>query len=325
MHPSSSQNRVLMVVASAAVLGVAVAACGGGDHRQSQTSSDTLSTSSHGGSARVLPCQELIGTGPPVSGMHVVLGVVALPASPWTRRALQTARSGLRDPRARLLAKQGLVIRAGARFRLIVQGRLSDRLSIGWGNAREGHRGTHDCGECVLRTSGREVAGVRRRLLRSRSHVRTADRRREWTAATGSDRHRQGVRRPTPTAPTDERVIPHRGERSEPVICRGACVPAAASRSRGPGEDRGRGPLSWQLLGASSGFRWTARGVRSTLGQCREDRSSTSLHPRGDPPCGRSSAVSSSWRIWRRRSRRPRPAAARLCSSRVSRASARRG
>jgi hypothetical protein len=74
--------------------------------------------------------------------MRVVLGVVALPVSPWTRRALQTARSGLRDPRARLFAKQGLVIRAGARFRLIVQGRLRDRLSIGWGNAGEGHRGT---------------------------------------------------------------------------------------------------------------------------------------------------------------------------------------
>jgi hypothetical protein len=142
MHPSGSQNRVLMVVASAAVLAVAVAACGGGDHQQSQTSRDTLSASSHGGAVRVLPCQELIGTGPPVNGMHVVLGVVALPASPWTRRALQTARSGLRDPRARLFAKQGLVIRAGARFRLIVQGRLRDRLSIGWGNAGEGHRGT---------------------------------------------------------------------------------------------------------------------------------------------------------------------------------------
>jgi hypothetical protein len=142
MHPSGSQNRVLMVVASAVVLAVAVAACGGGDHRQSQTSRDTLSASSDGGAVRVLPCQELIGTGPPVSGMHVVLGVVALPASPWTRRALQTARSGLRDPRARLFAKQGLVIRAGARFRLIVAGRLRDRLSIGWGNAGEGHRGT---------------------------------------------------------------------------------------------------------------------------------------------------------------------------------------
>jgi hypothetical protein len=142
MHPSCSQSRVLMVVASAFVLAVAVAACGGGHHRRSETSSDAATTSSHGGSVRALPCQEFIGTGPPVSGTHVVLGVVALPATPWTRRALQTVRSGLRDPRARLFAKEGLVIRAGARFRLIVQRRLRDRLSIGWGNAGEGHRGS---------------------------------------------------------------------------------------------------------------------------------------------------------------------------------------
>ena len=142
MHPGCSQSRILMVVASALVLAVAVAACGGAHHRQSRTSSDTLSTSSHWGSVRVLPCQELIGTGTPVSGMHVLLGVVELPASPWTPRALQTARSGLRDPRARLFAKEGLVIRAGARFRLIVQRELRGRLSIGWGNAREGHRGS---------------------------------------------------------------------------------------------------------------------------------------------------------------------------------------
>jgi hypothetical protein len=142
MHPSCSQSRVLMVVASAFVLAVAAAACGGDHHRQSETSSDTATTSAHGASVRVLPCQEFIGTGPPVSGMHVVLGIVALPASPWTRRALQTARSGLRDPRARLFAKEGLVIRAGARFRLIVAPRMRDRLSISWGNAGEGHRGS---------------------------------------------------------------------------------------------------------------------------------------------------------------------------------------
>lgn len=142
MHPSRSQSRVLMVVASAFAVAVAVAACGGGRHRQSETSSDTATTTSHGSSVRVLPCQEFIGTGPPVSGMHVVLGVVALPASPWTRRALQTAPSGLRDSGARLFAKEGLVIRVGARFRLIVQRRLRDRFSIGWGNAGEGHRGS---------------------------------------------------------------------------------------------------------------------------------------------------------------------------------------
>lgn len=74
--------------------------------------------------------------------MRVVLGVVALPASPRMRRALQTSSSTLPVPAARLFAKWGLVIRRGAQFRLIVPDRLRDRLSIGWGNAGEGHRGT---------------------------------------------------------------------------------------------------------------------------------------------------------------------------------------
>jgi hypothetical protein len=73
--------------------------------------------------------------------MSVVLGVVGLPASPRLRRALQTALTGSRDPEARLFAKWGLVVRAGARFELIVPRRLRDQLSIGWGNAGEGHVG----------------------------------------------------------------------------------------------------------------------------------------------------------------------------------------
>jgi len=142
MHPSSSQSRVLTVVTSTLVLAVVVASCGGGHHLRSGTISDPATRSSHRGSVRVLRCHEFIGTGPPVSGMRVILGVVALPASPWTRRALGAARSGLRDPSARLFAKQGLVIRAGARFRLIVPRGWRDRLTIGWGNAGEGHWGS---------------------------------------------------------------------------------------------------------------------------------------------------------------------------------------
>ena len=74
--------------------------------------------------------------------MRTVLGVVALPASPQMRRALQTARVGARDSATHMFAKWGLVIRPGARFRLIVPRRLRDRLSLIWGNANEGHRGT---------------------------------------------------------------------------------------------------------------------------------------------------------------------------------------
>lgn len=90
---------------------------------------------------RLLPCGETIGGGPPGQGMSVVASVVALPASPHLRHALQTALTGSSDPAARLFAKWGLLVRAGARFDLIVPVRLRDRLSIGWGNAGEGHVG----------------------------------------------------------------------------------------------------------------------------------------------------------------------------------------
>ena len=155
-----------------------------------------------------------------------------------------------------------------------------DRL----GQCRGGPSRHHDCGECVLRTSGREVAGLRRRLLRSRSHVRTADRRREWTAATGSDRHRQGVRRPTPTAPTDERVIPHRGERSEPVIvsrrmrpcwCKQIAQTGRRSRSR-PTQQAAGG----RLLGVSLD---SSRGPVDTWAMQRGSEQHAA------PPAGRSS------------------------------------
>lgn len=91
---------------------------------------------------RDLPCREFIATQPPAHNMRVILGVVALPTSPPLRRALQTARSDLHDPAARLFAKWGLDVRAGARLRLIVPNRLRTRFSIGWGNAGEGHRGS---------------------------------------------------------------------------------------------------------------------------------------------------------------------------------------
>ena len=105
-----------------------------------QTSGHRRDTPASG--VRGLPCGEFIATQPPEHDMRVVLGVVALPASPHFPLALQTSRSGLHDPAARLFAKWGLDVRVGARLRLIVPDRLRNRSSIGWGNAGEGHRGT---------------------------------------------------------------------------------------------------------------------------------------------------------------------------------------
>jgi hypothetical protein len=74
--------------------------------------------------------------------MRVVLGVVALPASPGLRRALQTSRTGAPGSSSRLFAKAGLWVRADTRFELIVPTALRGQLSIGWGNAGEGHVGS---------------------------------------------------------------------------------------------------------------------------------------------------------------------------------------
>ena len=92
------------------------------------------------GPGRILPCDEATGHQFPLHGMRVVLGVVALPASPGLRHALQTSRTGA--PGSRLFAKWGLWVRSGTRFELIVPAVLRGQLSIGWGNAGEGHVGS---------------------------------------------------------------------------------------------------------------------------------------------------------------------------------------
>jgi len=65
----------------------------------------------------ILDCANGLGTGLRTDELQVVLGVVALPASPRAA-ALQTARSG-DGGQPRLFAKSALVIRAGASFELL--------------------------------------------------------------------------------------------------------------------------------------------------------------------------------------------------------------
>jgi hypothetical protein len=138
-------TQVVAAVAVALVLAAALAGCG--DHHGRSRSSASLTRSGRPelsarreGSPRYLACGQYIGTGSPTRGMRVVLGVVALPATPSTRRALQASPSTLRDPAARLFAKQGLVIRTDTRFRLIVPDRFRDRLSIAWGSSSDTRR-----------------------------------------------------------------------------------------------------------------------------------------------------------------------------------------
>jgi hypothetical protein len=72
------------------------------------------------------------GKAAPAAPLRVVLGVVALPASPGYP-ALGTSLSGDSNRALRLFAKTGLVIRPGATFELIVPAPFANRLSIGWG------------------------------------------------------------------------------------------------------------------------------------------------------------------------------------------------
>lgn len=82
-----------------------------------------------------LPCSESIASLlQPSSGNTVVLGVVALPTSDARAFALQTDLSGERDPTARLFAKSGLEINAGAAFEIVVPDEAANRFSIGWGS-----------------------------------------------------------------------------------------------------------------------------------------------------------------------------------------------
>jgi hypothetical protein len=133
---------VLAVLIAVSVIAVVVLAGGRPQgHPSPQKPSGHLTPlTSPNGPGRTLPCDEAIGHQSPPPGMRVVLGVVALPASPGLRHALQTSRTGA--PGSRLFAKWGLWVRSGTRFELIVPAVLRGQLSIGWGNAGEGHVGS---------------------------------------------------------------------------------------------------------------------------------------------------------------------------------------
>jgi hypothetical protein len=120
------------------VSGVALVGCGGGGRR-----SHGVTTTATGTAVRSsapprdtgnLACDEDIDLRRPGStGMHVVLGVVALPTAP-AYGALQTSRTGMHG-RLRLFAKTGLVIKPHTTFELEVPAPLRGRMAIAWGNA----------------------------------------------------------------------------------------------------------------------------------------------------------------------------------------------
>jgi hypothetical protein len=119
----------------------------------------TSPTATAGSGSLTLPCQDAIASTPaPTGEVAIILGVVALPTNDSMPRALQTRSSGESDPVARLFAKQGLPIRAGASFELVVPHDVATRLSIGWGNPA--HRTRHlVVPGCASRTARLAYAG----------------------------------------------------------------------------------------------------------------------------------------------------------------------
>ncbi len=114
----------------------------------------------------VLSCQDVIGSeAAPSSDFSIVLDRVALP----TDRGLQANRSGESDPTARLFAKEGLLVRRGTSFDLVVPEDWRGRLTIGWGSPAK-------------RTSHLRVPGCRPTGTINQPHYRASD---EWLAYAG--------------------------------------------------------------------------------------------------------------------------------------------
>lgn len=115
------------------MIAILLTACTSGAGRPVPARQDGSSTSSGtAGAAAALDCGSFIGANVRAAPLQVVLGVVALPASPGSP-ALQTSLSGDGNGPLRLFAKAGLVIRPGSTFELIVPARFASRLRIGWG------------------------------------------------------------------------------------------------------------------------------------------------------------------------------------------------
>lgn len=138
-------TRRASAVVTAAVIAMLLAACtsgtgspGNGKTGPAATAGYTsgrpngLATSSATPAAgSALDCGNFIDLNARAAPLQVVLGVVALPASPGYP-ALQTFRTG-GNGQPRLFAKAPLIVRPGTTFELIVPARFTSRLSIGWG------------------------------------------------------------------------------------------------------------------------------------------------------------------------------------------------
>lgn len=96
-------------------------------------SADGEAAAEPNGSARTstLECADHIGTGDPAADLTEVAGVVALPVASRFG-PLQVGPTG--EGHMKLFAKQGLAVKTGRSFELIVPREERKRLAIGWGS-----------------------------------------------------------------------------------------------------------------------------------------------------------------------------------------------
>ena len=164
-----------------------------------------------------LACGNYIDANASAAPLQVVLGVVALPASP-RYPALQTSLSGDGSGAPRLFAKTGLVIRPGTTFELIVPAPFTNRLSIGWGLPGMPHHRVvvNSCPD-----PRRRVAGLRGRVLDRSPGLRADHRQGRRQTADGAHRPRNAVPWPATAARTEPKLAMAR--------------PAPNVRAHGPG------------------------------------------------------------------------------------------
>ena len=143
-----------------------------------------------------LMCADQIGwPRSPAPGSSVTFGRVALP----TKKALGAVKLHPKNPRSRYWAKQGLLVKPGTSFELVVPAAWVSRLTIQWGSP-----GTPTAHlwvtNCRSKRRGRALARVRGRLHGQQAGLRPADREGRQSTTHRAHRCGQGLRRTGPAA-----------------------------------------------------------------------------------------------------------------------------
>ena len=130
-------TRAAVITACALLLVASACSSGAGTSASTATNSrlpDTTMVSSTSvvltATRTTLKCADQIGWHAPAPGFSVVFGRVALP----TKKSLGAVKLHPKNPHSRYWAKQGLGVKPGTSFELVVPAAWASRLTIQWGN-----------------------------------------------------------------------------------------------------------------------------------------------------------------------------------------------